>query len=104
MADVADMLWLQQDWAQSLQRGLSSHVQFLQQMIYIDSLTDDHDANRYFYDLPTTHARRNPYIFPSPETNPLKIVNLVDAAKSVQGSILRSTFIEGGECASFTRV
>lgn len=65
-------------------------------MIYRDLLTDDVDVNRYFFDLPTTHARRNPHIFPSPETNPLKIVNLVDAAKGVHASMVKSTFIEGG--------
>lgn len=85
-----------QDWTRSLQTGLSAHVQYLQQMIYQDLLTNEVDVNRFFFDLPTTHARRNPHIFPSPETNPLKIVNLVDAVKGVHASMHKSTFIEGG--------
>lgn len=65
-------------------------------MIYLDKLTDSQDVNRYFFDLPTTHARRNPYIFPSAETNPLKIVNLVDAGKLVSTAFVERLFIEGG--------
>jgi UDP-glucose:glycoprotein glucosyltransferase len=91
---------LPQEWTRSLQTALSGHVQYLQQMIYRDLLKDDADVNRYFFDLPTTHARRNPHVFPSPDTNPLKIVNLVDAAKGVHASMFKSTYIEGGELVS----
>jgi UDP-glucose:glycoprotein glucosyltransferase len=82
---------------QNLQRALSAHTQFLQQEIYLESITDNTDVDRFFYDLPTSHTRRNPYIFPSPEKNPLKIVNLVDAIEGVPASFLKSTYIEGSE-------
>lgn len=86
-----------QEWTQNLQRTLGSHVQFLQQMIYLEKLKSSQDVNRYFFDLPTTHSRRNPYTFPSPETNPLKIINLVDAGKLVSDVVMQRLFIEGGE-------
>lgn len=80
-----------------MQRILGSHVQYLQQVIYQDKLKNSQDVNRYFFNLPSTHARRNPYIFPSQETNPLKIVNLVDAAKSIGDTFVQHLFIEAGE-------
>lgn len=85
---------------QDLQRTLSLHVQYLQQLIYLDELTSATDVNRHFYDLPTTHVRRNPLVFPT-ASNPIKIVNLAEVSKTVQpGSkrsiIMESLFIEGG--------
>ncbi|KAM0749302.1 hypothetical protein T439DRAFT_327029 [Meredithblackwellia eburnea MCA 4105] len=67
------------DFTQNLQRSLGLHTQFLQQEVYLGNLEDSMDVNYYFYTLPTTYGRRNPYIFPVQETNPLRIVNLVDA-------------------------
>ena len=46
--------------------------------MYQDELSDNTNVNLYFYSLPTTYSRRSAYIFPVPETNPLKVVNLVD--------------------------
>lgn len=81
---------------QDLQRGLSLHVQYLQQMIYTDEIKNSDDVNRYFFDLPTTHKRRHPLVFPS-ETNEIKIVNLIDATRLLQPQFARAMFIEGGE-------
>ncbi|BGP24642.1 killer toxin resistant protein [Rhodotorula toruloides] len=83
------------DFTQNLQRTLSLHTQYLAQEVYLRSLTDDIDASSFFADLPTTYKRRNPYIFPSPETNPLKIVNLVDALDGVHRGWVHSFYIEG---------
>ena len=69
------------------------HTQFLSQEVYMRSLTDDTDASTYFADLPQTHKRRNPFIFPSDESNPLKIVNLVEALKGATPSWLEHSFI-----------
>ncbi|KAL8279773.1 hypothetical protein RQP46_007868 [Phenoliferia psychrophenolica] len=66
------------DFTQNLQRTLTLHNQFLQQEVYQNHLLDEADANTYFYDLATTYGRRNAFIFPVPETNPLRVVNLVD--------------------------
>ncbi|BGP08072.1 killer toxin resistant protein [Rhodotorula toruloides] len=83
------------DFTQNLQRTLGLHTQYLAQEVYLRSLTDDMDASSFFADLPTTYKRRNPYIFPSPETNPLKIVNLVEALDGVHRGWLHSFYIEG---------
>ncbi|GAA5989455.1 hypothetical protein JCM10908_000480 [Rhodotorula pacifica] len=84
---------LNEDFTQNLQRTLGLHTQFLSQEVYMRSLTDDADAKTYFADLPQTHKRRNPYIFPSDESNPLKIVNLVEALKGASRSWLRDSFM-----------
>ncbi|KAG0659060.1 hypothetical protein C6P46_005356 [Rhodotorula mucilaginosa] len=84
---------LDEDFTQNLQRTLGLHTQFLSQEVYMRSLTDDTDASTYFADLPQTHKRRNPFIFPSDESNPLKIVNLVEALKGVTPSWLEHGFI-----------
>ncbi|GAA5860419.1 hypothetical protein JCM1840_000253 [Sporobolomyces johnsonii] len=83
------------EFSQNLQRTLGLHTQFLQQEVYVGALTNDMDAKSFFADLPTTHRRRNPYIFPSAETNPLRIVNLVDAFKGVDPAVVKSFYIEG---------
>ncbi|GJN89390.1 hypothetical protein Rhopal_002370-T1 [Rhodotorula paludigena] len=83
------------DFAQNLQRALGIHTQYLQQEIYLHSLTDDMDAKAFFADLPTTHKRRNPYIFPSPESNPLKVVNLAEAYKGLPRGYTTSFYVEG---------
>ncbi|KWU41782.1 hypothetical protein RHOSPDRAFT_22376 [Rhodotorula sp. JG-1b] len=77
---------LDEDFTQNLQRTLGLHTQFLSQEVYMRSLTDDADASTYFADLPQTHKRRNPFIFPSDESNPLKIVNLPDKATHLAAS------------------
>ncbi|GAA5951905.1 hypothetical protein JCM21900_004180 [Sporobolomyces salmonicolor] len=83
------------EFSQNLQRTLGLHTQFLQQEVYVGALTNDMDAKSFFADLPTTHKRRNPYIFPSAETNPLRIVNLVDAFKGVDPAVMESFYVEG---------
>ncbi|KAK4048009.1 killer toxin resistant protein [Microbotryomycetes sp. JL201] len=88
---------LDEDWMQNLQRALSSHIQFLQQAVYVGQLDDLQDANRFFYDQSTTHKRRNPFIFPS-EQQPLRIINLAEAEG--QGSAHSNFFGPGMANAS----
>ncbi|GAA6009058.1 hypothetical protein JCM11491_005730 [Sporobolomyces phaffii] len=85
---------IDEDFSQNLQRTLGVHLQFLQQQAYLGALTDEHDANNYFADLPSTYERRNPYIFASPETNPLKIVDLLHAHDGVMPEFVESFYIE----------
>lgn len=72
-------------------------------MIYTDQLVSSMNVNTYFYDLPTTHERRNPFIFPGAdgETNPLRIVNLVDAVEGLDQRVTKGLFVEGGESTLF---
>jgi hypothetical protein len=86
----------EQEWMQELQRGLSLHVQYLQQMIYTDDIQNSDDVNRYFFDLPTTQKRRHPLVFPS-DTNEIEIVNLVEATRLLPSQLSRGLFIEGGQ-------
>ncbi|GAA5885662.1 hypothetical protein JCM6882_007517 [Rhodosporidiobolus microsporus] len=86
---------IDEDFTQNLQRTLGLHTQFLQQEAYSGALTDKHDASQYFAELPSTHRRRNPFIFPSLETNPLKIVNLVEAFDGVDPRFVNNFYIEG---------
>ena len=65
-------------------------------MVYIGKIDDSEDVNRWFFDLETTHKRRNPHLFPS-EQNPLRIINLAEAAKVVPGDVLTTSFIGPGK-------
>ncbi|BGP48159.1 killer toxin resistant protein [Rhodotorula kratochvilovae] len=85
---------LDDDFGQNLQRTLGLHTQYLQQETYLHSLTDDMDAKLFFANLPTTHKRRNPYIFAAPESNPLKIVNLAQAFEGVNRSYVHTFYVE----------
>jgi hypothetical protein len=78
-------------------------TQLLQQAIYLNQAGPS-NATTYFYDLPTTFKRRNPYIFPSTSSNPLKIVDLVDVFSVIDRDLAQSPFIEGStllSCFSF---
>ncbi|GAA5830729.1 hypothetical protein JCM11251_001055 [Rhodosporidiobolus azoricus] len=86
---------IDEDFTQNLQRTLGLHTQFLQQEAYSGALTDEDDASTYFAELPSTHKRRNPYVFPSPETLPLKMVNLVDAFEGVDPKFVKHGYVEG---------
>jgi UDP-glucose:glycoprotein glucosyltransferase len=86
-----------QEFTSVLQRTIQSHTQFLQQQIYLADLTAAKDSSTYFYDLPTTYKRRNRHIFPSPEENPLVVVNLVEALQGVDDVLAKDTFVGGGE-------
>ncbi|BGP16173.1 hypothetical protein JCM10213_001389 [Rhodosporidiobolus nylandii] len=85
---------IDEDFTQNLQRTLGLHTQFLQQEAYSGGLTDDVDAKTYFADLPSTHKRRNRYMFPS-EGNPLRFVNLVEAFDGIDPRFVRSDYVEG---------
>ncbi|GAA6015304.1 hypothetical protein JCM10207_008942 [Rhodosporidiobolus poonsookiae] len=85
---------IDEDFSQNLQRTLGLHIQFLSQEAYLNSLTNDVDAKFYFADLPTTHRRRNQWIFPS-ETSPLKFVNLMDAFDGINKPFVQNFYIEG---------
>ncbi|KAK4053247.1 killer toxin resistant protein [Microbotryomycetes sp. JL221] len=84
---------LDDDWMQNLQRALSGHIQYLQQAIYFGQLGDTQDVNRYFFEQPSTHKRRNAFIFPS-EQNPLKFINLAEVAGKVSNSLFAESFFE----------
>ncbi|GAA5851194.1 hypothetical protein JCM8547_004161 [Rhodosporidiobolus lusitaniae] len=85
---------IDEDFTHNLQRSLGLHTQFLAQEAYANSLTDKHDASTYFADLPSTHKRRNSYIYPS-ETNPLRFVNLVEAFKGIDPVYVKNDYVEG---------
>ncbi|GAA5851766.1 hypothetical protein JCM9279_004400 [Rhodotorula babjevae] len=85
---------LDDDFGQNLQRTLALHTQFLQQEFYLQSLTDSTDAKTFFVNLPTTHKRRNPFIFVS-DSNPLKVVNLAKAFDGVDRTFTHGFYIEG---------
>ncbi|KDE08402.1 hypothetical protein MVLG_01438 [Microbotryum lychnidis-dioicae p1A1 Lamole] len=82
-----------EEWAQHLQQTLSAHVQYEQQEVYFEKLTSETDVDNFFYDLPTTHKRRNRFVFTS-ETNPLKVVNLVEVFEGVEREFVEGTWIE----------
>ncbi|GAA6027206.1 hypothetical protein JCM8097_002483 [Rhodosporidiobolus ruineniae] len=86
---------IDEDFTQNLQRTLGLHIQFLQQEAYYNKLTDETDAKAYFADLPSTHKRRNPYIFPSLETNPLRFANLLDAYEGIDPAYVNRGWIQG---------
>ncbi|GAA5899753.1 Kre5p [Sporobolomyces salmoneus] len=86
---------IDEDLSQNLQRTLGLHLQFLQQQVYLGSLTDEHEADTYFADLPSTYSRRNPYIFSSADAKPLKIVDLIEAQTGILPKYVESFYIEG---------
>lgn len=61
------------------------------------SLTDEHVAETYFADLPSTYERRNPFVFASADVSPLKVVNLLDAYDGVMPEFVDAFYIESGE-------
>ncbi|SCZ98554.1 BZ3500_MvSof-1268-A1-R1_Chr3-1g05461 [Microbotryum saponariae] len=82
-----------EEWTQHLQQTLSAHVQYEQQEVYFGKLTSETDVENFFYDLPTTHKRRNRFVFTS-EANPLKVVNLVEVLEGVERGFVEGTWIE----------
>ena len=85
------------EFAQSLQQTLGLHVQFLQQQTYLKHVTNGDDFDNYFYDLPTSYRGRSRFTFPNADTNPLVIVDLVEAFKELPQSIIDHSHIEGGQ-------
>ncbi|KAH8825012.1 UDP-glucose:glycoprotein glucosyltransferase-domain-containing protein [Flagelloscypha sp. PMI_526] len=70
---------LDDDFMRNFQIEVGSQLQYLQEKVFRNELTDD-DADKmatYFYDLPGTSKRRSEYILPSPSA-PLRIANLPD--------------------------
>lgn len=67
-------------------------MQYLQQAVYFSAMKNSDDVARYFYDLPTTHKRRNPHIFPS-EQDPLRVVNLAAVSKHNSLAPLNRRFV-----------
>ncbi|GJE88514.1 Thioredoxin-like domain-containing protein [Phanerochaete sordida] len=82
---------LDDDILRSVQMAGAQMFQHIQEAVFSGALTDDDAENveNYFYDLPSTAARRNRYIYPSDKTGELRIVNLPEllaSAKSPSGS------------------
>ncbi|KAJ7185207.1 UDP-glucose:glycoprotein glucosyltransferase-domain-containing protein [Mycena filopes] len=59
--DVDDSFW------RAMQGEVAQQLQHFQEAVYSGKITDETTANisTYFYDLPTSSVRRNPYIFPA---------------------------------------
>ncbi|EKM75357.1 hypothetical protein AGABI1DRAFT_46617 [Agaricus bisporus var. burnettii JB137-S8] len=62
--------------ADALQAEAGQQLQYLQEKVYLNIVTDEThpDISTYFYDLPTTQKRRNQYIVPS--TSKVKVVSV----------------------------
>ncbi|GJF00041.1 glycosyltransferase family 24 protein [Phanerochaete sordida] len=71
-------LELDDDVLRSVQMAGAQMFQHIQEAVFAGTLTDDDAENveNYFYDLPSTAARRNRYIYPSDKTGGLRVVNL----------------------------
>lgn len=63
---------------------------------YAGNLTDDVDMSVYFYDLPTSMARRNRHLYPVSGAGGLKVANLVDVFSRVKAQPVPSDFIYPG--------
>lgn len=68
--------------------------------MYLEDLTDEHQAENYFADLPSTYERRNPFIFSNTETNTLRTVNLWQAYDGVMPKFVQSFYLQGRELLS----
>ncbi|ORX39729.1 UDP-glucose:Glyco protein glucosyltransferase-domain-containing protein, partial [Kockovaella imperatae] len=66
---------LHSQWMQYLSGELMTQVNFLQQQLIADVVTDE-NISTLFYDLPSTSLRRNLLIVPSATDNKLRIVSL----------------------------
>ncbi|GAA5982339.1 hypothetical protein JCM5350_006149 [Sporobolomyces pararoseus] len=86
---------IDEDFSQNLQKALGLHLQFLQQQVYLEDLTDEHQAENYFADLPSTYERRNPCIFSNTDTNTLRTVNLLQAYDGVMPRFVQSFYLQG---------
>lgn len=62
----------------SLQREVGLQTQYLQTEVQVGRLSSNQpvDMSTYFYDLPSTPKRRNRFLFPDPETSPLRVERL----------------------------
>lgn len=85
---------IDEQFTQNLQQSLALHTQFLAQEAYTGSLTEDVDVKYYFADLPSTHRRRNPWIYAS-EEKPLQFVNMVDAYNGINPKFVNDFYGEG---------
>lgn len=65
--------------------------------VYLRNVADDTDIDNFFYDLPSSHKGRHPLIFPAPETNPLRIVDLVKVFKEAEFDYAKDAFVYSGE-------
>jgi len=68
---------LGQTLQRSLQNAISLQQTYVQQQIYFRKLVEEADVANLFYDLSTTHSRRNKLIFED-ERNPLKTITITD--------------------------
>ncbi|GAA5969938.1 hypothetical protein JCM3765_000374 [Sporobolomyces pararoseus] len=86
---------IDEEFSQNLQKTLGLHLQFLQQQVYLEDLTDEHQAENYFADLTSTYERRNPFIFSDSESNTIRMVDLLHAYDGVMPKFVESFYIEG---------
>ena len=64
--------------------------------MYFGKLRDDMDMSMYFYDLPTTPARRNRHIYPATGKGGLRVVNLPEVFSRLKTPRVFSEFINPG--------
>ncbi|KAJ7032380.1 UDP-glucose:glycoprotein glucosyltransferase-domain-containing protein [Mycena alexandri] len=85
--DVDDNFW------RMMQGEVAQQLQHLQEAVYGGKITDETTGNisTYFYDLPTSSLRRNPYIFPA--SGDVPIVSLPELLKRTGFRITPSTFV-----------
>ncbi|KAF8524348.1 UDP-glucose:Glycoprotein glucosyltransferase-domain-containing protein [Hysterangium stoloniferum] len=67
---------LTDDFLNVLQTETGQQTQYLQEQIFLGNLTEEADASLHFYDLPTTAASRNGYIYPTAQAGSLRVAIL----------------------------
>ncbi|KAI5475335.1 UDP-glucose:glycoprotein glucosyltransferase [Pseudohyphozyma bogoriensis] len=71
-----------EEFQQNLQRTLQLSIQFLQQKVYLEQVTQETDFDTYFYRLEGAYKYRNQHLFPSAD-RPLRVV--AGLAETVKG-------------------
>lgn len=76
-----------------MQGEVGHQLQHFQEAVYGGKITDETTGNisTYFYDLPTSSLRRNPYI--SPASGDVQIVSIPELLKRTGFRITPSTFV-----------
>ncbi|KAG2069543.1 hypothetical protein BDR04DRAFT_1101419 [Suillus decipiens] len=96
------------NFLRDLQNEATGQMQLLQELVFLKELTVASVPliSTFFYDLPTTLSRRNPYIFskapssvhaPSSSTGNLKIFDLGDLGKRTGWNPLTCAWVTSGE-------
>lgn len=76
-------------------------VTYLEPQVLAGNLTDSANMSVYFYDLPTSVARRNRHIYPADTPGSLKVANLMEVFSRVKAWPVPSDFVYPGERDTF---